>query len=64
MPEVYYKIIDTVSITAGILMSCLESLINILSFDIYKLTFIAALAFLPFLIASLLLSAYISDRSI
>lgn len=64
MLEELYEMIRIAYIIAGSLMNCLEKLISVLSYDIYRLSVIAALAFLPFLLASLLMSAYISDRNI
>lgn len=64
MLTAFYEIIDTAYIIAGILMNYLERLIDVLSYDICRLSIIIVMAFLPFLLASLLMSAYISDRNI
>ncbi|MGE5677640.1 MAG: hypothetical protein ACM3ZR_06230 [Pseudomonadota bacterium] len=63
MLTAFYEMIDASYIISGILMNCLERLINILGNDVYSLFSVAALAFLPFLLVSLIMSAYISDRS-
>jgi hypothetical protein len=64
MLATFYEMLNTAYTISDILMNCLEGLIRVLSHDIYSLFSIAALAFLPFLLVSLLMSAYISDRSI
>lgn len=64
MLTAFYEITRAAYFYARILFSCLERLSLILSYDACKLSIIAALAFLPFLLTSLLISAYISDRYI